>query len=706
MSALVHLTCDQDVAIVRIDNPPVNALSPTLIEALERALAQALADVAVRALVITGGPRTFVAGADVRALEQLASDPTRTHTPRLAPLLSRIEAAPKPVVMALAGPVFGGGLELAMAGHYRLAQPDARLAQPEVKLGLIPGAGGTQRLPRLVGLADALVLCAEGEPIEASRAHALGLVDVLVEGNLLTQAVAFARAAAARPWRCTRDRHDKLESPEQASTLATSARHRALRRQRGQQAPLLAIEAVEAAARLPFEAACQHEHELFARCLFGEQARALMHVFFAEQAARRIPDVPRDTPALALETAGVLGAGTMGRGIAMALANAGLTVLLADVQPDALASGLATIRDEYARAVAQGRQTRPRADECLARIRTVAGTDALGSVDLVIEAVVEDLEVKRTVFAALDRQCHPGTILATNTSTLDVDALAAATTRPDAVLGLHFFNPAPVMRLLEIVRGRATSPQVLATALRLAKRLGKLGVVVGNGPGFVANRMLRAYRREAQFLVEEGARPEVVDQALVDFGLALGPLAIGDLVGLDVAWHAQQALGAAQPAGLRRPFAEACLYEWGRYGRKTGAGWYLYDEARVARPDAALVERLHAEAHARGLSPRVFSADESVKRCIYALVNEGARLLAQGLVRRASDIDIICVTGLGFPGYRGGPMWYADTVGLDIVVAQLVAWRRDQGAHWEPAPLLSALAQAGRTFADLDREQA
>jgi 3-hydroxyacyl-CoA dehydrogenase len=705
MSTLVHLTRDADVAVVSIDNPPVNALSPAVIAALHSVCDQALADDSVRAVVIMGHGRTFVAGADIKEFVRLAAGPRAERKPVLAPLLSRLEEAQKPIVMALAGPVFGGGLELAMAGHYRVAEPDARLAQPEVKLGLIPGAGGTQRLPRLIGIEAALRLCAEGEPIDAAHAHALGLVDALSAHTLRDDAIAFARAVTAQPPQRTRERHERLGTPAAAAPLVAQARTRAQRRLPGQHAPLLVIEAVEAATRLPFDEGCRLEHELFTRCLFGDQARALMHVFFAEREAARIPDVPRETEPRAIERVGVVGAGTMGRGIAMTLANAGLVVLLTDTDPQALARALTTLRDDYARAAGRGTLTRAQADERLTRIQPVQDLAALASVDLVIEAVFEDLALKRALFEALDRHCRADAILATNTSTLDIDVLATATARPGSVVGLHFFNPAPVMRLVEVVRGRATQPAVLATCLRLAKRLGKLGVLVGNAPGFVANRMLRGYRREAQFLVEEGARPEAVDQALVDFGMALGPLAVGDLVGLDVAWSAAQQ-APRPPAGLRQPFAETCLYEWGRHGRKCGAGWYLYDAAGVARPDAALLARLRAEARARGLEEREPSSEEIVARCLYAMINAGAHVLEQGLALRASDIDVVHVTGLGFPAWRGGPLWYADTLGLGHVHARIVEWQRAHGAWWEPAPLLTLLARDGLTFADYDRRAA
>jgi 3-hydroxyacyl-CoA dehydrogenase len=703
MTNLVKLSKDGDIAVITIDNPPVNALSPGVPDAISAAIDELNSDPAVKAAVVIGAGRTFVAGADIKEFIKMTSIGKRLAP--LLPLLLRIENSPKPVVMAIHGQAFGGGLELAMAGHYRVASPTAQVGQPEVKLGIIPGAGGTQRLPRLVGVAKAVEMCAEGKPISAHEAASLGLIDRLIEGDLLAGAVAFAREIAGKIPPKTRERTEKLGTPAENAAIFAAARATAARKQRGLKAPLAAIDGVEAATRLPFEEGCQLEAKLFTECLFSDQSKALIHVFFGEREVAKIPDIPKETPALPVNRMAVVGSGTMGGGIAMIFANAGIPVLLKDVDEAALEQGMGKIRKNYANSVQRGRFTQAFVDERLQLITPVVNYDGFSHVDMVIEAVFEGMALKKTVFAELDRACRAGAILASNTSTLNIDEIAAVTPRPEAVIGTHFFSPANVMRLLEIVRGKKTSKEVIATCMQLSKKLGKIGVLVGNCRGFVGNRMFGPYRREAQFLVEEGADIEAVDQALVDFGNAMGPLSTGDLAGLDVGWRIRKEYRHLERPGIRQPFAEDRLCEMGRYGQKTGKGWYRYDENRRASADpevTALVRKWSAEA---GIPQRQIPAEEIVDRCVYALVNEGARILEEGYALRAVDIDIIYINGYGFPAHRGGPMWYADTVGLQKVYQRICEFHQQQGELWAPAPLLKRLSETGKTFAEFDKKQ-
>jgi 3-hydroxyacyl-CoA dehydrogenase len=703
MHNLVRISRDNDVATITIDNPPVNALSPGVPEGIWTAIDDINSDSAVKAAVVIGGGRTFVAGADIKEFGKMTSGGPRRS---LLPLLLHIEDSPKPVVMAIHGTAFGGGLELAMAGHYRVASPTAQVGQPEVKLGIIPGAGGTQRLPRLVGVAMAVQMCADGKPIAAREAAAARLIDRLIEGDLLAGAVLFAREVSAKPAPKTRERTEKLGTAAENAAIFAAARDAARKKQRGMKAPLAAIDAVEATTRLSFAEGCQEEARLFTECLFSDQSKALIHVFFGEREVAKIPDVPKETPVIPVDRVAVVGSGTMGGGIAMVFANAGIPVLLKDVDRTALDSGMGKIRKNYSSSVERGRFTQAFVDERLQLITPVLDYDSFSGVDMVVEAVFEGMALKKSVFADLDRACRQGAILATNTSTLDIDEIARSTSRPEAVIGTHFFSPANVMRLLEIVRGAKSSQEVIATCMQLSKRLGKIGVLVGNCRGFVGNRMFGPYRREAQFLVEEGAEVEAVDKALVEFGNAMGPLATGDLAGLDVGWRIRKEYRHLEKPGIRQPFAEDRLCQLGRYGQKTMKGWYRYDENRRASADpevTALVRSWSADA---GIRQRQISAAEIVDRSVYALVNEGARILEEGYALRSVDIDIIYLNGYGFPAYRGGPMWHADTVGLQKVYQRICEFHQQHGELWTPAPLLERLAQAGKTFAEFDKEQA
>ena len=702
MNKLVRISKDNDVAVITIDNPPVNALSPGVPEGVLAAIDEMNGDAAVKAAVVIGGGRTFVAGADIKEFGKMTSGGPRRS---LLPLLLRIEDSGKPVVMAIHGTAFGGGLELAMAGHYRVASPTALVGQPEVNLGIIPGAGGTQRLPRLVGVAKAVEMCAGGKPVPAREAAALGLIDRLIDGDLLAGAVAFAREFAGKPAPKTRARAEKLGTAAENAAIIAAAREAVGKKQRGLKAPLAAIDAVEAATKLPFEEGCQVEAKLFTECLFSDQSKALIHVFFGEREVAKIPDIPKETALTPVNSVAIVGSGTMGGGIAMVFANAGIPVLLKDVDEAALNLGMEKIRRNYASSVQRGRFTQAFVDERLKLITPVPNYDAFSGVDMVIEAVFEGMALKKTVFTDLDRICRKGAILASNTSTLDIDEIAGSTSRPEAVIGTHFFSPANVMRLLEIVRGKKSSKEVIATCMQLSKKLGKIGVLVGNCRGFAGNRMFGPYRREAQFLIEEGAEVEAVDKALVDFGMAMGPLATGDLAGLDVGWRIRKEYRHLEKPGIRQPFAEDRLCEMGRYGQKTLRGWYRYDENRRASVDpelADLVRKWNADA---GIPQRQISATEIVDRCIYALVNEGARILEEGYALRAVDIDIIYLNGYGFPAYRGGPMWHADTVGLQKVYQRVCEFHKQHGELWEPAPLLQRLAEEGKTFAEFDKEQ-
>jgi 3-hydroxyacyl-CoA dehydrogenase len=703
MDQLVALDRQDGVAVVTINNPPVNALSAGVPEGIAAALDEAERDPSVRAIVIIGGGRTFIAGADIKELE-LAASGRGAGPPKMHPLFQRIEDYPKPVVMAIHGTALGGGLEIAMAGHYRVSVPEAQVGQPEVNLGIIPGAEGTQRLPRLVGVAAALDLCVSGKAIKAQEALRLGLVDRIVEGELRSGAVAFAveKAGQGTPHPKTREMNGKLGDAASNAPLFAAGREQARRTRRNMQAPLAAVDAIEAATALLFNEGCDKERKIFAACLASDQAKALIHAFFAERAVAKIPDIPKDTPTYAIRTAAIIGAGTMGGGIAMACANAGIAVRLRDVDQSALDRGLATIRKNYDSSVKKGRFSQEVMDKRMGLIHPQLSDDGFDQADLIIEAAFESMELKKGIFGELDKIAKLDCVLASNTSTLDIDQIAAVSARPQMVIGLHFFSPANVMRLVEIVRGRATGKEVVATALALAKKLGKVGVVVGNCRGFVGNRMMLPYMREAQFLAEEGATPQQVDRALTDFGMAMGIFAVDDMGGIDLAWRIREEYKHLERPGVRVPLVLGKLYELHRYGQKTGAGWFRYDENRkaIADPEVeALIEETAREARiARGQ----ISDQEIVERTIYTLINEGARILEEGYALRAADIDVIYLTGYGFPAYRGGPMWYADAVGLKNVYARILEFHQKHGELWEPAPLLKKLAERGETFAAFD----
>jgi 3-hydroxyacyl-CoA dehydrogenase len=707
MDTLVTTALQDGIAVVTINNPPVNALSQDVADGIDAAVGRAQRDPAVHAIVITGAGRTFVAGADIKGLEELAWG-TGPGAPDMHGILGRLEDGAKPVVMAMHGTALGGGLELAMAGHYRVAVADAQFGQPEVNLGIIPGAEGTQRLPRLVGVEKAIEMCVSGKPVRAAEALQIGLIDQIVEGgDLVAGAVQFARAAAARggPHPRTRERSEKLPSPDSLAALVAAGRELAKKTRRNLEAPRAVIDAIEAAVTLPFDEGCVRERGIFKDCAKSEQCKALIHVFFAERGANKVPGISKDVPAAPITTVAIVGAGTMGGGIAMACANAGLNVILSDTGVDALNAGLGRIRANYETSMKRGRFTADGVQERLARIRTGVGYEGVEAADLVIEAVFENMALKKEIFQALDAAARPDAILATNTSTLDIDQIAAVTRRPEKVVGLHFFSPANVMRLLEIVRGAATSPATLAAALAIAKRLGKVGVVARNAPGFIGNRMMFPYMYEAQFLVEDGATPEQVDRALTDFGMAMGIFAVDDMAGVDVAWRVRQELNQFSEPGARKPLVADTLCEMGRFGQKTGRGWYRYGDERKPVTDPEVIALIEKTAAAAGIKRRPFTSEEIIERTIYALINEGARVLEDGVALRAADIDTVYVSGYGFPGYRGGPMFYADRVGLNKIHERVSMFHRELGQRWAPAPLLARLARDGSSFRDWDAER-
>jgi 3-hydroxyacyl-CoA dehydrogenase len=669
VNLLVHYERDQEVAVITIDNPPVNALSPCVPEALTAAITQANADASVRAMVVIGAGRTFIAGADVN---EFGKPTSAQYLASLLEAVRTVEDSTKPVVMAIHGSALGGGLETAMAGHYRVIAPSAQIGQPEVKLGLIPGAGGTQRLPRLAGVAKAVEMCAFGAAVKAQEALAAGIVDQIIDGDLRAAAISFAREIAAKPFQKTRDRNEKLTADP---AIFASARDQARKKMRGQTAPQAAIDAVESATKLPFAEGLQREAALFAECLSSPQSKALIHAFFAERAVTKIPGIISTIPAHEIRRAAIVGAGTMGGGIAMALANAAIPVTIKETTQEALDRGMFTIRRNYSRLPPEA------AAQKLALITPQLTYDDFDQADIIIEAVFENLSAKQKVFRELDRIAKPACILATNTSSLNIDQIASATHRPEMVIGLHFFSPANIMRLVEIVRGQSTLLEVTATAASLTKVLGKIGVVAGNCPGFIGNRMINVYGREAQFLLEEGASVEQVNQALYDFGMPMGPLAMFDLVGNDVMRDIADVSGA--PPGARRPLVLPQLFAQGRLGQKTGKGWSRYDENRKPSPDPEVAALIETTARAAGIERRVIPQEEIVDRCILALVNEGARILEEGMALRASDIDVIYITGYGFPAWRGGPMFYAQTLGPAIVKARIAEFAERHGrALW------------------------
>jgi len=683
----VSYRIEQGMAVLTLDNPPVNALSLPVRTQLAAALARASADAAVRGIVLTGAHDTFCAGADIA---EVASGKA-LEAPLARDIQAQIEASTKPVVAAIQGLALGGGLELALTCHFRIGAPGCRVGLPEVKLGLVPGGGGTVRFTRLAGAAAALEWLTSGAQLEAPRALSLGLIDEVAEPALPAALALGARAAASgAPLPLARERQARVrDTPGQ---LFADFRRQIERRARGQLAPGRIIDCVEAAATLSADEALARERAAFLECRASAQHGALVHAFFAERAARRIPGIPGDRPTRPIRQAAVIGAGTMGGGIAMTFANAGIPVLLLEAAPEPLERGLALIRKNYAGSVQRGSLTQARADAALALIRGAHDYAELASADIIIEAVFEKLEVKQEVFAQLDRVAAPGAILATNTSTLDIDRIAAATSRPEAVVGTHFFSPAHVMRLLENVRGRATAPEVIATVMALGRTLGKVVVLAGNCDGFIGNRMLGFYGLEAEFLLEEGATPEQIDRVIEGFGFAMGPLAVRDLAGNDVGWAIRK--NRRLPADERfSPILER-LVAAGRLGQKSGRGFYRY-EGRARHPDPEVLALIEAVSGELGITRRSIPDEEILERLLHPLVNEGSRILEEGIALRAGDIDVVYINGYGFPAWRGGPMYWAQQQGLARVVRTMERLASTHGARWGPTPLLRRLAASG-----------
>ena len=692
MSEVVSYRLEGDIGVIGVDYPPVNALGQGVREGLANCLRQGLEDDQAKALVVIGEGRTFPAGADIREFGKPPAGPA------LPDVINEYESSDKLVIAAIHGTALGGGLEVALGCDYRVALESAKVGLPEVKLGLLPGAGGTQRLPRLVGAKAALDMIVGGNPVKAKDAFKVGIVDEVVGGDLLEGALAYARKLVAEnaPLRKIRD----LDVKKEEADLFTNYEKSIARKQRGFKAPFHCIKAVQAAVELPFEDGMKRERELFAELLVSPESRAQRHVFFAEREVAKVPGLPKDTAKRDVKSAAIIGAGTMGGGIAMNFANAGIPVKILEVKEDALERGIAVIRKNYENTAKKGRITQEQVEQRMALIQPTLSYDDLGDVDLVIEAVFENMDVKKAVFTELDRVCKPGAILATNTSTLDVNRIAAFTQRPEDVVGMHFFSPANVMKLLENVRGEKTSDEVVATVMDLSRRIGKVGVLVGVCHGFVGNRMLHKRQAEAVQLVNEGANPAQVDKVLFDLGFPMGPFAMSDLAGMDVGYRIREELRKEDPDNAPPRNWTDDLVEQGRLGQKTQAGVFDYKEGdRTPVPSSevdALIAKFREE---NGIQSRDISDQEILERCMYIMVNEGAKILEEGIAARPLDVDVIWIYGYGFPVYRGGVLFWADSVGLKTIYDKVSQIHQETGSDtWKPAALLEKLAKEGKGF--------
>ena len=697
MTSLVDYQKQGSIGVITLNNPPVNALSVNkgVVQGILEALKEGDHDHHIRAFVIIGGGRNFSGGADISEFGR-PYDPGKATLPDT---LAYMDTVTKPIVAAISGPTMGGGLELALGCHYRIALTGAQIALPEVKLGILPGAGGTQRAPRLMGVEKALDFMVTGDPISSEKAKESGLVDEVVTGDLRAAAISYANRLLKEGKGVRRASQLDAVPDQPAEAFFAAARARIAKAWRGFPAPLAITSCVEAATSLPFAKGVTFERQQFEMLVKTDESRALRHLFFAERQVSKIPDVPDDTPVREIKSAALIGAGTMGGGIAMNFANAGIPVKMLEVNREALDKGLGIVRRNYAATVAKGRLSQEAMDKRMSLFTGVTSYEDIKDADIIIEAVFEDMAVKKQVFEKLDKVAKRGAILATNTSTLDVNEIAAATSRPQDVLGLHFFSPANVMKLLEVVRADKTGKDVLATALKLSKAIKKVGVVAGVCDGFIGNRMLHGYFREAGFLLEEGALPQQVDKVIEDFGFAMGPFRVGDLAGLDVGWYIRKRQAATRPAHLRYSRVADQVCELGRFGQKTGAGWYRYEAGnRNPVPDPIVEDLIVKASKEAGIQRRQISDQEILERCIYALVNEGAEILDEGIALRASDIDIVYIYGYGFPRFRGGPMFHADTVGLDKVLESVRRYHSAHGEFWKPAPLLERLVAQGKKF--------
>ena len=696
---LVRYEVARDVAVITVDNPPVNALSPGVPGGIIEGLGQANSDQSISAIVLIGEGRGFIAGADIRYF----SKPWPEGEPRLGGVIEGIETSSKPVVAAIHGHALGGGLELAMCCHYRVIVPGARVGQPEVKLGIPPGAGGTQRLPRLAGVKAALDMIVSGDPVTAQQSVSLGICDQLVEKDLLVGALEFASKVgqAGGPHQLARDRNVVVE----ASDLFEAKRKQIERRARGMRTPYACIECVEAAVELPFDEGLAREREIFEVCVTSDESKAMRHVFFAQRAAGKIPGVSKSVEPRQFGSAGVVGAGTMGGGITMNFANAGIPVTVVEQDAVLLDKGLSIIQKNYATTVAKGRLTQETMDKRLALITGSTMLDELADADIVIEAIYEEMPAKKELFGRLDECTKATAVLASNTSYLDVNEIAESIPkRKGNVLGTHFFSPANVMRLLEVVRTDTVDETVLMSVLNLGRKMGKLPIVSGVCHGFIGNRMLEGYFGEAAIMVEEGAAPEHIDRVMYEFGMAMGPLAVSDLAGLDIGWAKRKAAGNGIATNVPGSFVANRLCELGRYGQKTRRGYYLYEKgSRVPVPDPEVKDLAEQAASHFGASPRVFEDQEILERCLYPLINIGATILEEGIALRASDIDLVYLNGYGFPVWRGGPMHWAGAVGLDVVADGVRRYsdKSDLG-HWKLSRLLGELAEDGASFESYD----
>jgi 3-hydroxyacyl-CoA dehydrogenase len=685
LNDVVDLAVQGPVAVVNVDNPPVNALGRAVRDGIYDAVTRAQQDPAVQAIVLSCAGKTFIAGADIREFGKPAEGRS------LPEVLDAIESGPKPVIAAIHGTALGGGLEVALTCHYRIAVPKARFGLPEVKLGILPGAGGTQRLPRVIGVERALDLMVSGDQMGADEALQLGLVDAVVPGDLTSEALAFAHKVAdeKRPLRKVRDQSEKLKnvSPE----LFAKFRKSIAKKTKGFPAPEKIVQCVEAAVNKSFDEGLQFERQAFTELRASNESKAQRYYFFAEREAAKVPDVPADTSQRPIKKVGVIGAGTMGGGISMNFLNIGVPVTIVETKQDALDRGYATIKKNYERTASRGKLTQADVDKRMSLLTPTLQIEQLADCDLVIEAVFESMEIKKEVFSKLDRIVKQGAILATNTSYLDVNEIANITKRPQDVIGLHFFSPANVMKLLEIVRGSQSAKDVVATSMALGKTISKIPVLVGVCRGFVGNRMLAARRDQAQDLIMQGAMPWDIDRVLEDFGMPMGPFAMSDLAGLDIGWDAK----TSKPDSVLRDR----LVEMGRRGQKTGAGFYNYDpQTRERKVDPAVQALVIEFAKKSGAEPRTIGDQEILERCLYSMVNEGAKILEEGIALRASDIDVVWVNGYGWPVYRGGPMFWADSIGLKKVVESMLGYQKRLGDRWKPAELLSRLAEQGKTF--------
>ncbi len=685
---MVSYETEDGVGIIKINNPPVNALSAGVREGIKGGIEMAGNDDSVSSVVIWCEGRTFIAGADITEFGKPPKGPS------LNEVIGYIEMCPKPVVAAIHGTALGGGLETALGAHYRVANAGARVGLPEVKLGILPGAGGTQRLPRVVGVPMALKMITSGDPIDAANALKVGLVSEVIDGDLKAGAIAFAKKVVAegRPLVKISDQTDMLEAARKNPAIFDDFRKSIARKTRGFQAPENCIKAVQAAVELPFPEGLKRERELFMELMQGEQSVSQRYFFFAERMAAKIPDVPKDTPLIDINSCGIIGAGTMGGGIAMNFLQAGIPVTIVETSQEGLDKGIALIEKNYAATVSKGRMSQDAMDKCLDLLHGTTNLEDVKDVDIVIEAIFENMDVKKELFGKLDAICKDGAILATNTSTLDINEIGAATKRPESVIGLHFFSPANVMKLLEEVRTDKTSKTVMATCMALAKRIGKVPAMVGVCEGFVGNRILHRRAEQATALLMEGALPQDVDRVLFDFGLPMGPFAMSDLAGNDVGWRIRQG------KGVTSPIADA-ICELGRFGQKTGSGYYLYkDGSRTPTPDPIVEDIIVKASKDAGIERRSISDDEILKRCIYPMINEGCKILEEGIAVRASDIDVIWVYGYGWPVYRGGPMRYAEAVGLENVYNTLLEYQKSHGDFFKPSALLEKMVKEGKTF--------